>query len=112
MCGCNFLTVISEPEHWHSQATCFRRENLGPNQLNFTGFVKFLVHIAALKYLSDLPLGTNMPLSACLDKLIRLHFDLYVFPDISKKVTCLLNTLHLQAVGIDAADTTPGSRLG
>lgn len=78
------------------QATCFRRESLGPNQLNFMGFVIFLVHIAALKYLSELPVGSNMPLSACLDKLIRLHFDLYVFPDISKKV----NTPQLEAVRV------------
>jgi hypothetical protein len=55
--------------------------------LNFMGFLMALAHVAALKYLPDLPLGSDLPLSTSFQKLLNLHFDLYVYPDIAKKVS-------------------------
>eukprot|EP00884_Botryococcus_braunii_P010917 jgi/Botrbrau1/19827/Bobra.0124s0068.1 len=75
------------------QVKCFKKESPGPSRLNFLGYLLALVNVAALKYLSELPQGTDKPLSTSFHKLITLHFDLYVFPDIMKKVDKLKGAL-------------------
>eukprot|EP00884_Botryococcus_braunii_P010919 jgi/Botrbrau1/19829/Bobra.0124s0069.2 len=91
--GTDKIDLIFSQLEASQKVKCFKKESPGPSRLNFLGYLLALVNVAALKYLSELPQGTDKPLSTSFHKLITLHFDLYVFPDIMKKVDKLKGAL-------------------
>jgi hypothetical protein len=66
------------------QGKCFKTESSGPGHLSFIGFLVALIHVASHKFPWDVT--AECPLTQAFERLLSLHLELYLFPEIGRKV--------------------------